>query len=172
MPGHGGFAQRGALRGLGKSHHRSAREPLQEALRPGVLHDLVRVAAAEGLGELTPHLERHEQAPAKEALEDALRDPHARVRRAAALALSAAGASERAEALSAYARTLPYQERVGIERLISKLGKQDADAAGKQLDGLRDKLRLLEERLSVLEARDAPAAPPAQANADGAREPK
>lgn len=152
--GHGGFAQRGALRGLGKTHQPGAREPLQAALRPGALHDLVRVAAAEGLGELVPHLERAEQEPAKDALEDALRDPHGRVRRAAAMALGAAGASERADAIAAYARTLPHQDRVGIERLLTRLGKRDPDGASKQLDGLRDKLRALEERLLVLEARD------------------
>jgi len=170
-PGHGGFAQRGALRGLGKSHQREAREPLQAALRPGGLHDLVRVAAAEGLGELVPHLERHEQTPAKDALEDALRDPHARVRRAAASALSAAGGSERSGAIAAYARTLPHQERVGVERLLAKLGKQDADAAGKQLDGLRDKLRALEERLAVLEARGASPAADVATTAGAAKEP-
>lgn len=153
-PGHGGFAQRGALRGLGRTHQREAREPLQAALRPGAVHDLVRVAAAEGLGELIPHLERAEQEPAKDALEDALRDPHPRVRRAAAMALCAAGAGEKSDAISAYARTLPHQDRVGIERSITRLGKRDPDAASKQLDGLRDKLRALEERLLVLEARD------------------
>ena len=116
---------------------------LAAALRPGGLHDLVRVAAAEGLGELIPHLERAEQAPAKDALEDALRDPHGRVRRAAAHALGAAGASERLDAVAAYARTLTHQDRVGIERLIARLGKRDPDAASKQLDGLRDKLRAL-----------------------------
>ena len=39
-------------------------------------------------------------------------------------------------------------------KAITRLGKRDPDAASKQLDGLRDKLRALEERLLVLEARD------------------
>lgn len=165
--GHGGFAQRGALRALGKTHAAEALAPLCAALQPGTLHDLVRVAAAEALGELAPHLEKAQQTIAKDALEDALRDPHARVRKAAAAALVAAAAAERAGALQAYARTLTHQDRVGVERSITALEKGAPDANAKVLDGLRDKVRALEERISVLEARrvDASGAPSSEGGA-------
>ncbi|MCB9658111.1 MAG: HEAT repeat domain-containing protein [Sandaracinaceae bacterium] len=150
---HGGFAPRGALRGLGKTHQPEARDVLRDALRPGGLHDLVRVAAADGLGELCPHLSDAAQGPAKDALEDALRDPHPRVRKAAAGALVAASASERAGSIEAYAATLAHQDRVTVQRMLGGLSKSGPDANAKALDALRDKLRALEERLVALEAR-------------------
>jgi BMFP domain-containing protein YqiC len=75
--------------------------------------------------------------------------------------LVAAAAAERAGALQAYARTLTHQDRVGVERSITALEKGAPDANAKLLDGLRDKVRALEERISVLEARrvDPSAAP-------------
>lgn len=149
--GFGGFAVRGALRGLGHSRKAEALPRLLEALVPGDVSEIARPAAATGLGLLYAHLDEAPKSRVSEALVDALRDPNRAVAAAAASALVDARVPGVDGALDAYLDRVPPQDRSRLERARRKQQKPAPKDA--RLERLEDKLRKLEAELAKLAGR-------------------
>lgn len=152
----GGFAQSGALLGLGASRHANAPRLLQERLRYGAIDLRARPAGARALGELANHLPPGPRAEAIETLIDLLRDPHSLTARAAANALGLAKANQALAALAAFQKQLSVQEQDEVNRVmlgIQRSASSTKQAPSKDEEELRALLRKLEHRITDLEAK-------------------
>lgn len=156
-----GFAQSGALRALAATRDARALDLLLERTRPGEVSDRARPAAVHALGLLARRLDERsrERERAIERLVDLLRDPTERVRQAAVQALGSARAEEAIAALERYRARVSVQESVGVAQVIADLRRGDdprVEAAEKELEELREKLRKLEARVESLGAKPEP----------------
>ena len=153
-PGFGGFAQAGALRGLGQTRRRAALDRLLSRAKPGATPFTVRPHAATALGTLAPRLDEPERERAVDALVDLLRDEAPKVRWAAAQALCATKTRRALPAVEAYAATLTHQEQVRLRKLIAQARRGDGGLrkAEQRLDELEATLRKLGDRLEKLES--------------------
>lgn len=146
----GGFAQAGALRALGGTRRVEALETLLERSEVGAVDGRARAGAAVGLGELARVLEGRPAERAAERLMTLLRDPDRRVTLAAAEALASTGFGTAVPVLEQFARRLPAQERVAIERAAAR-ARRDPKASvrglEKQVDELRASLRKLQDEV-------------------------
>jgi aminopeptidase N len=154
--GFGGHVQSGALRALAATRRPEALDLLLERSRPGATSSRARPAAAAAIGELGRVLERGARERARERLEELLRDPAERVRRAALSALQTLGDAAAAPALEAYRASVSDQERAGVDRALASLRSAEtprALAEAKRLEELEAKVRKLDASLERLEAR-------------------
>jgi aminopeptidase N len=151
-----GFAQSGALRGLGATRRPEAIDLLMERVAYGATSNQARPAAVAALADIGQGQEKATRERITERLVDLLRDPWGRVRLSAARGLGTAKAADAIEPLQAFSRGLAHQERVAVEKVIAKLrdeDKLDGSALKKQVEELRDKVRQLEDQLQKVEAR-------------------
>jgi HEAT repeat protein len=105
---------------------------------------------------LARRLDKRERERAVERLVDLLRDPTERVRQAAVHALGSARADEAIGALERYRVRVSVQEAVVVAGVIADLRRGDEprlEAAEKELEELREKLRKLEARVDKLGAK-------------------
>jgi hypothetical protein len=126
-----------------------------EQVAYGVHSNHVRPAIVSALADVGQGLEKVKREEVVETLSDLLRDPWIGVNWRTAFSLGSMKASEAIPALESFSRTLSQQIRVSIERIIQGLrqaDKVDGSAVKKQVEGLQDKLRLLEEQLQKLGA--------------------
>jgi aminopeptidase N len=154
--GFGGFAQAGALRGLGATHREEALEVLLARLEPGAVPARVRIAGVEGLAELGKTLIRRPRERAVERLVDLLRDPDIRIRKTAVAGLEAVGAGEAVPALEAVRGALAAQDSTRIDRAIRTIRREPDPkhvANEKAIDDLRAAVRKLRDEIEKLEAR-------------------
>jgi aminopeptidase N len=155
-PTRDGRAQAGAFTALGEARNRAALEQLRTYASRGGSPNRARPAAVRALATLGKHLERHERAPIVEQLVDLLRDSWYSVAWAAARAFNVLGDPAAIPALETFSRALSVQEEAAVKRIVADLRSQDkidGSAQQKQLDTLRDKVRVLEEQLQTVTAR-------------------
>ncbi len=155
-PSYNGIAQGGALRALGESRQDRAVGLLGELLAPGALGPRVRAAAVDGLARVGRVKLREARERVGEQLVDLLRDADPRVQRAAVIGLEQLGDRRAIEPLEAHAARVSAQDRVRVRRAVQRLHERGDKRPGgrdEALDGLRDKLRKLQDRVDSLEAR-------------------
>lgn len=151
-----GFAQSGALRALAATRDARALDVLLERTSAEQVSDRARPAAVLALGQLARRLDKRPRERAIERLIDLLRDPTERVRQTAVHGLASARADEAIAALERYRARVSVQEAVGVAAVIADLRRGDdprIEAAEKELEELREKLRKLEGRLEKLGAK-------------------
>jgi len=156
--GFGGHVQAGAFRALAASRRPEALAILLERAACGATSNRARPACAVSLGELGRVLERPERERVLERLVDLLRDPHDRVRRAAANGLDSLGESGGIPALRRYRATLSDQDASAIDRLIRSVRREEAPkvaALEKRVEELEEKLRKVDGSVQKIEARSS-----------------
>ncbi|MBX3247586.1 MAG: hypothetical protein KF901_10455 [Myxococcales bacterium] len=150
-----GFAQAGALRGLAHTRHADALEVLLARSRPGASPAKVRHHAVQAIGVLLRYAKDGARERAIEALVDLLRDASAKVRDAAAVALTLGRAREARSELDRHRARLTPQEQVRFDRRLRALarGEQGLSDAEKRIEELEGQVRKLSERLERAEAK-------------------
>lgn len=151
-----GFAQGGALKGLGLTGDDSVLEHLDAGCVPGGARTIARTLGMSALAALAKRSPKHVRNAVVRRLVAHLRDPVDRVRRAAAMALRDLRAAEATGPLRQYRATLPAQEQVEVDRWIASIaGGQEPKVAAlrKDLEKSGATVRKLEERIAALEAR-------------------
>ena len=118
----------------------------------------IRSAAVEALGANGRWQDAARRQQALEALSDLVRDPTVGVRGAAGRALQTLGESGGLAAMETLCHHLPPQEVPRVRKAmaaLAKAGEEGPLVAGlrKELEGITGKLRKLEQRLDVMEAR-------------------
>lgn len=168
---HAGFANAGAIRGIGNLRSEAAAEWLLAHAPLGQMHERVRPALMGALASIADHVGKAIRARIVETLTDHLRDPQVRVAKAAAGALAQCRAGEAAGAIRALAAPLSNQERLALNRLAKAASRpEDPKVSGlqKQLEEMAEKLRKLEAKLDKpTELKEEPAAAEAASKADG-----
>jgi aminopeptidase N len=156
QPGYNGIAQSGAFVGLAATRREEALDILQEQIPYGVHSNRVRPAMVSALADIGRVQEKAGRERVIEALEDLLRDPWYFVRWGAATALGKMKAVESASALESFSRTVSYQDRVRVEKMVADLragDKSEGAPSKKHVEELGEKVRKLEDRLQKLEAK-------------------
>ncbi len=154
--GFNGVAQAGALLGLGNLGSEAALSALWERWPPEQTPMLARPFAVEALAQCALALPEFHRSRVVEALTDLLRDPNHRVRTAAVRGLERLGATQAAAAMERYAGGLATQDRVGVERAVSRMrsgASVPTAALGDELDRLKGTVRDLRDQLDRLTAR-------------------
>jgi len=160
--GYHGFAQSGAFQGLASTRRQEAIGLLMEKVVYGACTNRARPAAVSALADIGKGQEKLTRERIIEIIIDLLRDPWDRVRGAAAQGLGTMKATEAIPDLEAYTKTLPFQDQVEVEKIISSLrqeDKLDGSAIKKQVEDLQEKLRKLEDQVQQLEAKIEPKNP-------------
>ena len=153
-----GLVRRGARSALGKHRSVGAMDRLLELIAYGNDKPAIRSAAVEALGANGRWQDAARRQQALEALSDLVRDPTVGVRGAAGRALQALGESGGLAAMETLCHHLPPQEVPRVRKAmaaLAKAGEEGPLVAGlrKELEGVTGKLRKLEQRLDVMEAR-------------------
>jgi aminopeptidase N len=155
-PGYGGLAQSGAFLGLAQSRHDEAIPILLEKAAYGAASNRARPSAALALGSIGHVQVRRRREQITDALEDLLKDPHPRVRVAAVAGLRSLAEPGAIASLESYARPLPAQEQIGVQRAIRKI-RAAQESPGKEveteLEALRGDLKDLTGVVESLRAR-------------------
>ena len=150
----GAFAQGGALRALAHTRHEDALASLIERAKPGRLPIKARPHAVQSVGVLLRHAKDAARDRAIEALRDLLRDESAKVRDAAAVALTIGRAREAREDLERHRAGLTPQDRVRFERRLRVLDRgESGNETDKRVDELEKQVRKLTDRLEKAEAK-------------------
>jgi aminopeptidase N len=161
-----GFAQHGAIVALAASRQPIALDAVTRLASSRSVPARVRPAVARALGEAARMADRHStRVGLVEQLIDLLRDRSLRVRQAAVSGLAIAADTRAIEPLEAYARSVPRQEAVAVERAIQAIRRdaaQPPDAAPERIDKLEQKLRALADTVESLRARLEPEPEPAR----------
>lgn len=156
-----GLIRQGALRAMGASRHDDALPFLLEASVYGAPTERTRSGAAAGLGRLAAVLAKGPREKALDRLREMIRDPQDFVRWAAGSGLRAAEAYDAVGDLEALRKSVPLQQQVAVEKMISSLSKGSEPkvaALEKQLEEITDKWRKLDSRLQAIENKDKPRA--------------
>lgn len=151
-----GIEQSGALRSLAATRREEALDLLLERAAYGATSNRARPAAVTALGPLGRSFDRRRREQVAERLQDLLRDPIDRVRRAAVTGLRALGDPRAIPALEAHRTGLSDQDKVSVDRAVQAIRqavKPKVPALEKGVDELREKLRKLEDRLGKMEGR-------------------
>jgi HEAT repeat protein len=154
--GYNGIAQSGAFVGLAATRREEALDMLLEQIPHGVHSNRVRPAMVSALADIGRGQEKARRERVIETLEDLLRDPWYFVRWGAAGSLGKMKAVSSIPALESFGRTISYQDRVRVDKLVAGLrasDKSEGAASNKQVEELRDKVRKLEDQLQKLEAK-------------------
>ncbi len=157
--GYNAITQAGAFRGLAATRRPEAIDLLLHHVSYGNSSNRSRSAAVASLAAIGKGQEKARREQIVETLIDLLRDPWYKVRRTAAYALQTMKAPEAIGALSAFAQTVSYQDKVEIEQIITSLrqtDKSDGSAYKKQIEELQDKVRKLEDKLQTLASKVEP----------------
>jgi len=134
---------------------------LLEASVYGAPTERTRSGAAAGLGRLAAVLAKGPREKALDRLREMIRDPQDFVRWAAGSGLRAAEAYDAVGDLEALRKSVPLQQQVAVEKMISSLSKGSEPkvaALEKQLEEITDKWRKLDSRLQAIENKDKPRA--------------
>jgi len=153
-----GLVRRGARTALGK--HRSSRAMDELIARVGYGNDkpAIRAAAVEALGANGRWQDKARRQQALEVLSDLVRDPSVGVRGAAGRALQSLGERGGLAAMETLCHNLPPQEVPRVRKAMEALAKSAEEGPvvsglRKELEDVTEKLRKLEQRLDVVEAR-------------------
>ena len=153
-----GMVRRGARVALGKHRSSGAMDTLLNLISYGNDKQSIRAAAVEALGENGRWQDRARRQQALEVLSDLVRDPSVLVRGATGRALQSLGERGGLAAMETLSHKLPAQEVPRLRKAMAALAKASEEgplvsSLRKELEGLNDKLRKLEQRLDVMEAR-------------------
>ncbi len=155
--GYHGYAQSGALLGLGQASPKYAHKHIRKRTKPGKIAFRARAAAVTALGRaglLTDSKKARRRIV--NTLCDRMRDPNERVQLAAARALAAMKATESITEVEKYANTLAHQDTVTVMKLVDGLRKEARKkAADKNVEvaKLRSEVKALRETVDLLKAR-------------------
>lgn len=155
----GFFPQTGAVNGLAKTRRPEALEVLLEiaSRRVDAQPQRVRAAAVRALGKLAIYLDDSRRREAIDRLVNMLRDRDQEVATEAAYALITARATDARGAIQAYAKRLPHQDSVDLQRAIDDLAPSKEHARIKKMEEelatLKRAQRELVERLDKLESK-------------------
>lgn len=152
-----GYAQSGALLGLGQVNPKHEHKRLCKSTKPGNIAFRARASAVAALGRIGLQTDRKKvRRRIVNTLCDRLRDPNDRVQLAAARALAAMKATEAINEVEKYAKTLAHQDSVTVMRLVDGLRnearKKVADK-NVEVDKLRSEVKALRETVDLLKAR-------------------
>jgi len=150
-----GVRQMGAFLGLGALRSEAALETLQGYLKPGSAHHLARPSAVTAAASCAKGLTKERRQQTSEWLIDLLRDGNERVAMAAVRGLEALGATHAAPAMEALAVTLSTQDRVTVERAVSRMrngASVPTAALSEEVDRLKGSVRELRDQLDKLTA--------------------
>ena len=153
-----GWEQQGVFRALAATGKREALQPLLDASEPGATHERARHAVIEALGNFARRAERTDHHRVIERLADLLRDPVRRIRETAVKALKQAGGVDAINEIEAYSRGLSEQDQAEVRQVLRAMRDSATDVpdrVDRQLDGFRETVRKLIERIDLLEARVA-----------------
>jgi aminopeptidase N len=153
-----GMVRRGARLALGKHRSTGAMDRLLELIDYGNDKSSIRCAAAEALGANGRWQDRARRQQALDALSALVRDPSVAVRGAAGRALQALGESGGLAAMETLCHNLPPQEVPRVRKAmaaLAKAGEEGPLVSGlrKELEAVTEKLRKVEQRLDLVEAR-------------------
>ena len=152
-----GFVRSGAYRGLAETRSPEAYAFLKERVSYGVEREDLRPVLVVCLGQCASMLDKLTQRECAEILADLLRDPDWRVRNAAVESLVILEAKHKVDDVSDLASSLAKQHHPWLERKISAL-KSSGDESNAlklkiDLDNLETKMKLLQERIRILETK-------------------
>ena len=153
-----GLVRRGALAALGKHRSNGAMDELMARVGYGSDKASIRSAAVEALGANGRWQNKARRQQALEVLSDLVRDPSVGVRGAAGRALKVLGERGGLAAMETLCHSLPPQEVPRVRKAMEALAKSAEEGPTvsglrKELEGVTEKLRKLEQRLDVVEAR-------------------
>jgi aminopeptidase N len=144
-----GWAQRGALSGLGRTRNRDALPHILAATLSTERRQ-VRIIAAESLGALGRWLEPADRARCIERLTEITRDGDYGTRLAAVRGLAALGAHEASDAFAAAEKMAAEQDIARIRRAAKSTRGVDG---GGEIERLKKRIEDLEERFRKVESR-------------------
>jgi aminopeptidase N len=150
-----GFSQMSAMLGLAQTGKDESIDFLKTKTAPGATPNRARYGAVLALARASKKLKETARQEIVEILVSLLRDPYWRVRQCAEQGLEILRSVESIPVLEAYSRPLSLQDRVRVEQIIHRLRTMDQSQGmlQKQVDELREHLRMLVDQIQKLEAR-------------------